>query len=114
MDWQKIWTLLDVVHKTVNVPHTENIRNKALEELKVWNEDKVMKSTAAHPGFPAETDPEFEFGARRLGAKLNPLELAMAVRSNPSRFRIPRRSGLSKAPSLPTTAPPVRRESADE
>ena len=43
MDFQKIWLLLDVVHKSMNVPGTENIRKMALDEIASFNENAGAK-----------------------------------------------------------------------
>jgi hypothetical protein len=60
MDWQKIWLVLDVIHKAQNVPNTELIRRRAMEELVAWNRDDFVET-------PSTEEPEFaEFGARRL------------------------------------------------
>ena len=59
MDWYKIWMLLEVVHKSVNVPNTEVIRRKALEELKAWNSDAPMEEDS-------EPAPELKLEGRRL------------------------------------------------
>jgi hypothetical protein len=60
MDWQRIWTVLDVFLKAQNVPNTELIRKRAMEELAAWNTDGFMEA-------PESTEePELEFGARRL------------------------------------------------
>lgn len=62
MDWQKIGVVLDVFLKAQNVPNTELIRRKAMEELIAWNTEQPMEPIA-----PSPTDePQLEFGARRL------------------------------------------------
>ncbi len=37
MDFERIFLLLNVVHSTIDVPHTNNIRQAALQELADWN-----------------------------------------------------------------------------
>ncbi len=43
MDWQKIWTLLDVFLKAQGVPHTDKIRQRALEELEICNTESEQE-----------------------------------------------------------------------
>jgi hypothetical protein len=63
MDWQRIWTVLDVFLKAQNVPHTDRIRQRALEELKAWNSDQPMEEVVEEPELNLEESTE---GVRRV------------------------------------------------
>lgn len=51
MDFERINLLLSVVHKSMNVPGTNNIRNAALDELEDWNTGVLT----------AKDEPELDF-----------------------------------------------------
>ena len=66
MDWQRIWTVLDVFLKAQNVPNTELIRKRAMEELVAWNTEQPMEEVVEQVESDEPAEPELEFGARRL------------------------------------------------
>ena len=49
MDHERIQLLLDIVHKTLNVPGTEKIRAEALRELSEHNEGMHRMGTSNTP-----------------------------------------------------------------
>ena len=55
MDWQRIWMLLEVVHKSLNVPGTEFLRNAALAELAKYSAPKAVPATVVEPQLPLES-----------------------------------------------------------
>ncbi len=61
MDWAKIDLLLDIVHKSMNVPGTDNLRAAALKELATLNTPAVAPT-------PTIADPQLDLklGARKL------------------------------------------------
>jgi len=60
MDFERIALLLAIVHDSMNVPGTDQIRAKALEELALRNVAALIPSPS-----PTEEQKELEFGARR-------------------------------------------------
>jgi hypothetical protein len=65
MDFAYINLLLDVVHKSLNLPNTGRIRDAAMAELTAINAPTPVPTvTKTAPIFPAE--PELTAGGRRL------------------------------------------------
>lgn len=64
MDWDKINTLLDIVHKAAGVPEANHIRNEAIAVLKVLNEGAVPKPVV--PVAIPSAEPELPLTTRRL------------------------------------------------
>ncbi len=54
MDWDRIITLLEIYHKTLNVVGTENIRKAVIAELSVHN-NPAPNPASAQPELPLET-----------------------------------------------------------
>lgn len=57
MDFERINLLLDVFHKSLNVPNTEKIRDEIREELTQWNSPAPVVE---------DPQPELELKGRRL------------------------------------------------
>ena len=61
MDWQKIWLLVDIIHKAQNVPNTNNILAAAMAELA-----EINYPAKANGARPEPVEPELDLKARRV------------------------------------------------
>jgi len=53
MDFERIALLLNVIHSTIDVPHTANIRRLAQDEIAAWNAGAI-KADPDQPELPYE------------------------------------------------------------
>lgn len=66
MDFERINLLLDVVHKTLNVPNTNRIRDEAMAELREINLPLAVEAVFNEPAAEANVQEELNVGGRRL------------------------------------------------
>lgn len=61
MDLERIKLLLDVFHSSLDVPHTNNIRDEIMKELRDHNAGEVPVVFV-----PEEAEPELKIEGRRI------------------------------------------------